>query len=75
VFRWTLGKGKLKVDSPTPVSVTVDSVDRGTAPIELELYEGRHVVRLTDVNGKARTRRVKVPAGGTITIQHKPTTE
>jgi len=75
VFRWTLGKGKLKVDSPTPVGVTVDGVDRGTAPIELELYEGRHVVRLTDVNGKARTRRVKVPAGGAITIQHKPTTE
>lgn len=73
VFRWALGKGRLKVDSPTPVGVMVDGVDRGTAPIELELYEGRHTVRLSDVNGKSRTRGVKVRAGETVTIRHGPT--
>jgi serine/threonine-protein kinase len=57
------GKGTLFLNTRPWSKVTIDGRDHGTTPlIDVELPAGSHAVRLTDADGVAHSRRVKIVA-------------
>lgn len=65
-----LYSGRLRVEAgPPPVQVEVDGRELGTAPVEVELAIGEHVVRLNKPGYVEEVRRPQVRTGQTAAIE------
>ncbi len=65
-----LYSGRLQVEAgPPPVQVQVDERDVGTAPIEMDLAIGEHVVRMTKPGYVEEVRRPLVRTGQTTRVE------
>jgi hypothetical protein len=71
VINWRLRKGRLEVKVQPAARVLVDGVGRGNAPLTLELYEGRHGVRLVSPSGSVYRVRVTVEPAKTTRVEHR----
>jgi hypothetical protein len=61
-------RGRLAVQASGAGTVAIDGVDRGSAPVTLEIGVGVHEVTWRGADGTSSTRQVEVPAASTATV-------
>lgn len=64
-----IGKGKLQIEAREPARVYINGKPMGSTPIEVELYEGRHRVRLEARSGATKNETVTLEADATQKIE------